>query len=87
MHPKGDELKELLEVGEKLRHARASKRKLAESDTAKPKVKSLFGTVFNWVVDNKLRGSAGSLQLQADATTELQAGRPPKDLEAQGPDT
>ena len=39
-------------------------------------MKTLFGTAFNWIVDNKLRGSAGALQLQADATKELQAGRP-----------
>jgi hypothetical protein len=76
LHPKGDELKELLEVGEKLRNARASKRKLEPAAEAKPEVKSLFGAAFNWIVDNNLHGSAGALQFQADATTELQAGRP-----------
>ena len=78
LHPEGDELKELLLVGEKLRLARAAKRKLTEPEaaSAKPEVKSLFGTAFNWIVDNKYTGTAGALQLQYDATTELQAGRP-----------
>ena len=78
LHPEGNELKELLEAGEKLRQARSAKRKLTESeaDGVKPVVKSLFGTAFNWIVDNKLHGSAGAMQFQADATSELQAGRP-----------
>ena len=78
LHPGGDELKELLLVGEKLRVARAAKRKLAEPEAAsvKPEVKSLFGTAFNWIVDNAYKGTTGALQLQYDATTELQAGRP-----------
>jgi hypothetical protein len=78
LHPEGDELKQLLEVGEKLRQARAAKRKLTEPETegAKPEVKSLFGAAFNWIVDRDLHGTAGALQFQADATTELAAGRP-----------
>ena len=63
LHPTGDALKELLEVSEKTRQARASKRKLSESGAAdaKPELRSLFGTVFNWIVDHKLHGASGAL--------------------------
>jgi hypothetical protein len=72
-HPKGEPLKELLAIGEKYREARA----LKEKPTAEaPSIRSQFGILYKWVVDNKLEGSKGAVRLQADAVKELEAGRP-----------
>lgn len=72
-HPKGEALKELLALGEKYRVARALKEKPI---AAAPSIRSQFGIVYKWVVDNKLEGSRGAARLQADAVKELEAGRP-----------
>lgn len=78
LHPKGEKLKELLEHGEKTRKARAERNKAPDEVGAPPAVdvRSVFGFAFNWVIDKQLRGSVGALQLQGDAASEVQAGRP-----------
>ena len=70
----------MLALGEQTRKARAARSTdgIADGTMAKmvPEVRSVFGVVFNWVVDHALRGNGGALQLQADAASELKAGRP-----------
>jgi hypothetical protein len=72
-HPKGDELKELLENGEKTRAARAARAPppTSPAESTGTDVRSVFGFAFNWVVDRKLRGSQGAMQLQADAAKAI----------------
>jgi len=77
LHPKGEQLKALLAQGEVTRKARAARVCFAQpQEQAVPEVRNTFGAAFNWVVDRKLKGTAGALQLQADAAAEVQAGRP-----------
>jgi hypothetical protein len=52
-HPKGDELKELLEIGEKFTAVRAKKRPRTEEP--EKTVRSHFGIFFNWIVQHDLR--------------------------------
>ena len=72
-HPQGDDLKELLESGARYLEVRSKKQPPVPTD---PVIRSQFGIVFNWVVDNGLRGAKGVEQLKVDALKELKAGRP-----------
>ena len=77
LHPKGEQLKALLAQGEVTRKARAARLSFEQpQEQAVPEVRNTFGAAFNWVVDRKLKGTHGALQLQADAAAEVQAGRP-----------
>ena len=81
-HPQGDDLKRILEAGERYRQVRAGRALLpaplpADGTAEQPAPsRSPFGTVFNWVIEKGLRKREGALQLQSDAVRELQAGRP-----------
>ena len=74
-HPQGENLRLLLSRGEKYKRVRAAIGTSASSSTTVP-VRSQFGIVFNWVTEHNLRKRKGAAQLEADAVTELKAGRP-----------
>lgn len=74
-HPQGDKLRELLRLGGKYKRVRAARSQAASGSASVP-VRSHFGIVFNWVTEHGLRKRKGAVQLEADAVTELQAGRP-----------
>ena len=72
-HPEGEALQQLLATGEKYRQARAAK---THSEPEAPAVRSQFGCVYKWVVDNNLKDAKGATRLQADAVEELNKGNP-----------
>ena len=72
-HPQGDQLKELLGMGEKYKAVRAAKAG-ASADDPVP-VRSQFGVVLNWVTEHGIKRK-NIAQLEADAVEELKAGRP-----------
>ena len=72
-HPQGDDLKALLELGEKYSETRSNKTSQAH---LAPQLRSQFGCVYQWVFEHKLDGVKGAKRLQADAVCELHAGRP-----------
>jgi hypothetical protein len=78
-HPQGEKLRELLKNGDKYKVIRQQKKAQAadgsDGNGAIP-VRSQFGIVFNWVTEKNLRKRKGAKQFEADAVTELKAGRP-----------
>ena len=77
LHPKGDALKELLELGQKYKVVRKQRADAnTEAQSSVPSVRSQFGVAFKWVTEKNLRKKKGAKQLEADAVTELKAGRP-----------
>ena len=84
-HPKGDDLTELLRMGERFIGVRAQQRRgrkrgspeVDGGDEAHGRaIRSQFGSVFQWVIDKGLRGERGAVQFHVDAVAELKAGRP-----------
>ena len=78
-HPQGDKLKKLLEQGHRYKQVRQAQLTLQPSPSPSPSsatVRSQFGVVYNWVTTHNLRKRKGAKQLEADAVSELQAGRP-----------
>ena len=84
-HPEGDDLAELLRMGEKFVGVRAQQRRgrkrpgseVESSGEAQGRgIRSQFGSVFEWVIDKGPRGARGAVQFHIDAVAELKAGRP-----------
>lgn len=73
-HPQGEALRKLLRMGAHLLKARTNLAPTKSQVIGPPPVRSHFATVFNWVVDNGLRGQTGAMQLQVDAVEQLLAG-------------
>jgi hypothetical protein len=75
-HPQGEGLRELLRNGDRYKRVRLAKAIAAGKASSITSVRSNFGIVFNWVTEHNLRKRKGTKQLEADAVTELRAGRP-----------
>ena len=75
LHPQGDELKALLEVGEAAHVLRGSKRPTPEAPGS-VQARSPFGIFFDWVTTNNCRPGKGAVRLERDAVHELRQGRP-----------
>ena len=71
LHPTGDTLRDLLAAGAKYLSVRRQK-PIGSRD---PGLRSQFGIAFKWIVEHRLRGRAGAVQLEVDAVQELRAGR------------
>jgi len=83
-HPKGDALKELLEraavsaAGNLRRKPQPAAGQEEEERQPKEgrKRQTLFALGFSWAVDHNLLGKVGAKQMQADAVSEFEEGRP-----------
>ena len=71
-HPEGAELAELLKNGAKYMQVRSGR----QPGEASGSMSSTIAIVYNWVIDKKLRKRKGAMQLEADAVSEMTAGRP-----------
>ena len=71
-HPLGEQLRELLQQGEKFMQLR----KPAVQASGQRAVRSQFGNAYKWIIERRLRKRSGAVQLEMDAVAELKNGRP-----------